>query len=136
MDRPDDVLTAVILPALEKAGGRIENEQGATELVERTSAICPGAAGRALRLLVDGDEWRSLPHIAAEPLRKALENLLSSGDPEARAEAEATIHVLGAKPSWNTEPLGGHCRAAGDPRLHPDRAMTFIYFYLLLTASA
>jgi hypothetical protein len=96
-DRPEDVLTTVILPALEKAGGRTENEQGATELVERTVTICPGAAGRALRLLVDGDEWRSLPHIAAEPLRRALEKLMASGDPEARAEAEATIHMLGAQ---------------------------------------
>jgi hypothetical protein len=79
------------------AGGRTENEQGATELVERTSTICPGAAGRALHLLVDGDEWRSLPHVAAEPLRRALENLMGSEDPEARAEAEATIHILGAQ---------------------------------------
>lgn len=96
-DRPDDVLTTVILPALEKAGGRTENEQGATELVERTSTICPGAAGRALRLLVDGDEWRSLPHIAAGPLRRALENLMASPDPEVNADAEATIHILGAQ---------------------------------------
>ena len=96
-DKPVDVLTAIILPALEKTGGRTENEQGATELVERTSTICPDAAGRALRLLVDGDEWRSLPHVAAEPLRRALENLMGSEDPEAHADAEATIHILGAQ---------------------------------------
>ena len=73
-DLPDDVLTTIILPALEKAGGRTENEQGATEFVERTSMICPGCT-RALHLLVDGDEWRSLPHVAAEPLRRALDTL-------------------------------------------------------------
>jgi hypothetical protein len=96
-DRPGEVLTSIILPALEKSGGRTENEQGATELVDRMSTTCPGAAGRALHLLVDGDEWHSLPHIAAEPLRSALQKLMGSGDPEARAEAEATIHILGAQ---------------------------------------
>jgi hypothetical protein len=96
-DRPSEVLTSIILPALEKSCGRTENEQGATELVDRISTTCPGAAGRALHLLVDGDEWHSLPHIAAEPLRSALQKLMASGDPEARAEAEATIHILGAQ---------------------------------------
>lgn len=96
-DRPDDVLTTVILPALEKTDGRTENEQGAAELVDRISTTSPGAAVRALHLLVDGDEWHSLPHVAAEPLRSALQKLMASGDPEARAEAEATIHILGAQ---------------------------------------
>lgn len=91
------MLTTIILPALEKSGGRTENEQGATELVDRISTTSPGAAGRALHLLVDGDEWRSLPHIAAQPLRSALQNLMASRDPDARAEAEATIHILGAQ---------------------------------------
>lgn len=97
IDRPEDVLIGIILPALEKTGGRTENEQGATELVERTSTVSAGPAGRAIRLLVDGDEWHSLPHVAAEPLRRALETLIASDDSEARAEAEATIHILGAQ---------------------------------------
>lgn len=96
-DRPEDVLEGIILPALTKTGGRTENEQGSTELVARMSAGRPAPAARALRLLVDGDEWHSLPHVAAEPLRRALEDLIASRDPEARTEAEATIHILGAQ---------------------------------------
>ncbi|MEA2519345.1 MAG: hypothetical protein QOF49_1425, partial [Chloroflexota bacterium] len=94
---PEDVLEGIILPALTKTGGRTENEQGSTELVARMSAGRPAPAARALRLLVDGDEWHSLPHVAAEPLRRALEDLIASRDPEARTEAEATIHILGAQ---------------------------------------
>ncbi len=96
-DRHDDVLQDIILPALTKTAGRTENEQGSTELVARMSTICPAAAARALRLLVDGDEWHSLPHVAGEPLRRSLETLISSQDPDARTEAEATIHILGAQ---------------------------------------
>lgn len=96
-DRPDEVLQGIILPALTKTAGRSENEQGSAELVARMSTSCPAPAARTLRLLVDGDEWHALPHVAAEPLRRALEALIASRDPEARTEAEATIHILGAQ---------------------------------------
>jgi hypothetical protein len=96
-DCRDTILEKIILPALMKTRGHTENERGTTELVARMATSHPGPAARALHLLVDGDEWHSLPHVAAEPLRRALEDLIASGDPEARTEAEATIHILGAQ---------------------------------------
>ena len=70
-----------------------ENEPGVADLIARSSAEAPVPAAQALRLLVRGDRWRSLPHIAGGDLRRALE-ILRSAVPEARSVAGETVDLL------------------------------------------
>lgn len=96
-DHEHDVLVDIVLPALEKAHGETENEPGAAALAARRSTTDPRSAARVLQLLVAGDPWRSLPHVAAAELRQALERLMRGGDDDARAIAEEVINTLGAQ---------------------------------------
>jgi hypothetical protein len=96
-DEESEVLQQIVLPALERTGGLIENEQGVADLIARCSLNHPTIAAKALRLLVDGDPWQSLPHVAAGELRRALTALMRSGDTKARVVAEDVIHTLGAR---------------------------------------
>jgi hypothetical protein len=50
-----------------------------------------------LQLLVAGDPWRSLPHVAGVELRQALELVMKGADNEARDIAEDVINTLGAQ---------------------------------------
>lgn len=96
-DSERDILETILLPALEKTGGATENEQGATSLASRIASEMPREAARLLQLLVAGDQWHSLPHIAATELRAALEQIMQSADREARATAADVINTLGAQ---------------------------------------
>ncbi len=96
-DHSDEVLNEIILPALEKTRGRTENESGVVELAARLAEAQPLAAAQTLRLLVEGDRWHSLPHVAGDPLRRGLETAMSSHDEAATRVAEETIHTLGAQ---------------------------------------
>lgn len=78
-DHEHDVLRVLVLPALEKTRGETENEAGAARLAARLSTDDPPSAARVLQLLVAGDPWRSLPHVAGAELRQALELLM--GEP-------------------------------------------------------
>jgi hypothetical protein len=49
------------------------------------------------QLLVEGDEWHPLPHVASAELRDALERLISSSDEEAVHIAADVINTLGAQ---------------------------------------
>lgn len=121
VNRSEEVLIEIILPALEKTRGRTENESGVAELAARLAQTQPLPAARALRLLVEGDELHSLPHVAADPLRRGLETLMASNDGGARRVAEETIHTLGAQGFLEYRNLLNRAgRAAGDqrPQLH------------------
>ena len=95
-DLEAEILERIVLPALERTRGATDDEPGVADLIARCSAANPLAAARALRLLVDGDPWHSLPHIAADELRRALDVLTVSDDPEAREISERVVHTLGA----------------------------------------
>jgi hypothetical protein len=92
-DRPQEVLETIVLPALELSRGETEGEPGLADLVARCAESQPRAAARALELLVSGDRWRSLPHIAAEPLRRSLA-ILRTGDTETRSIVSRTVELL------------------------------------------
>jgi hypothetical protein len=96
-DHERDVLVGIVLPALEKTGGETENEPGAAALAARRSTTDPRSAARVIQLLVAGDPWRSLPHVAAAELRQALDQLRQGSDRDARAIAEDVINTLGAQ---------------------------------------
>jgi len=92
-----DVLDRILLPALEKTGGATENGQGAAGFASRIAPTMPHGAARVVQLLVAGDEWKALPHIAATELRATLDQVMRSEDPEARAIAIDVINTLGAQ---------------------------------------
>jgi hypothetical protein len=92
-----DILETVLLPALEKTNGATEDEPGAAAFANRVAREMPLEAGRIMQLLVAGDEWRSLPHLASAELRSALETIMSCGDAEARLVAADVINTLGAQ---------------------------------------
>jgi hypothetical protein len=96
-DHEPEVLRALLLPALEKTRGETENEAGAARLAARLSTDEPVSAARVLQLLVAGDPWRSLPHVAGVELRQALGQLMNGADKDARAVAEDVINTLGAQ---------------------------------------
>lgn len=96
-DRADEVLATIVLPALEKTGGATDNEAGTAALAARMAAASPRPAARVLQLLVDGDPWRSLPHVAVAELRSALEVLVDSADEDAKAIAADIVNTLGAQ---------------------------------------
>ena len=50
-----------------------------------------------VQLLVEGDQWHSLPHVASAELQDALERLLMSSDREAADVAVDVINTLGAQ---------------------------------------
>lgn len=96
-DQEGEVLRKILLPALEKTRGETENEAGTARLAARMATTDPRSAGRVLQLLVAGDPWRSLPHVAGAELREALDRLMGGTDGEARAVAEDVINTLGAQ---------------------------------------
>jgi hypothetical protein len=96
-DHADEVLELIVLAALEKTGGVTENEVGAADLVARQASDKSRVAARVLQLLVAGDPWRSLPHVAAADLRCALQAIIGSQDDEAREIAMDVVHTLGAQ---------------------------------------
>lgn len=96
-DHEHEVLVSILLPALEKTRGETESEPGAAALAARRSTADPRSAARLIQLLVEGDPWRSLPHVATAELRQALEQLMRGNDSEARAIAEDVINTLGAQ---------------------------------------
>jgi hypothetical protein len=93
-DRAEAVLEEIVLPALERSGGATDDEPGLTDLVSRCAIARPLSSAQALDLLVRGDEWRSLPHIAGADLQRALETLRIA-DPETRVIVQRTVDVLG-----------------------------------------
>jgi hypothetical protein len=93
-DRPEEVLEEIVLPALERCGGTTEDEPGLADLVSRCAQTRPLASARALELLVRGDQWHSLPHIAGTDLQRALE-ILRVADTETRAVVSRTVDLLG-----------------------------------------
>jgi hypothetical protein len=95
-ERGDEVL-AIVLPALEKTGGATDNEVGMASLAARMATGSPRPSARVLQLLVDGDPWRSLPHVAAAELRTALEVLVASADEDAKVIAQDIVNTLGAQ---------------------------------------
>jgi hypothetical protein len=96
-EEEQDILERIVLPALEKTHGATENEPGSVGLAARLSATCPRSAARAIQLLVEGDQWHSLPHVASAELRQALETLVVSDDLDAREIASDVINTLGAQ---------------------------------------
>jgi hypothetical protein len=95
-DASDEILE-ILLAALEKTAGATENESGAVALAARMSTTRPRAAARMVQLLVEGDQWHSLPHVASAELQDALERLLMSSDREAADVAVDVINTLGAQ---------------------------------------
>jgi hypothetical protein len=93
-DRAEAVLEEIVLPALERSGGATDDEPGLTDLVSRCALARPLSSAQALELLVRGDEWHSLPHIAGADLQRALE-ILRVADAETRAVVRRTVDVLG-----------------------------------------
>jgi hypothetical protein len=87
----------LLLAALEKTAGATENEPGAVALAARMSPTRPRSAARLVQLLVEGDEWHSLPHVASAELQDALQQLISSSDKEAMQIASDVINTLGAQ---------------------------------------
>lgn len=87
----------LLLAALEKTAGATENEPGAVALAARMSPTRPRSAARLVQLLVEGDEWHSLPHVASAELQDALQQLISSSDEEAMQIASDVINTLGAQ---------------------------------------
>lgn len=104
-DGAGDVVDGVLLPALEKTGGATENEPGAAALGARIATERPRSAARLIQLLVEGDRWHSLPHVASSELRQALERLMGSGDGEARRIAVDVINTLGAQGFLEFRPI-------------------------------
>jgi hypothetical protein len=96
-DHKDDVLTDILLPTLEKTGGRIDNEEACITFVGSLASDLPAQAARALQLLIEGDEWRVLPRLAAVEIREGLERLLATHDSRAREIASDVVHTLGAR---------------------------------------
>lgn len=97
-DDPDgQVLERIVLPALERTAGATKDESGVADLIARRSNANPLAAAKSLRLLVDGDPWHSLPHIASDELRRALDVLSTTANPQAREISESVVHTLGAR---------------------------------------
>jgi len=95
-DADGQVLERIVLPALERTAGATDDESGVADLIARRSTANPLVAAKALRLLVEGDPWHSLPHIASDELRRALDLLTTSSDPQAREISESVVHTLGA----------------------------------------
>ena len=93
-DRPEAVLEEIVLPALERSGGATDDEPGLTDLVSRCANTRPLLSARALELLVRGDEWHSLPHIAGAELQRALE-ALRVADRETRVVVRRIVDLLG-----------------------------------------
>lgn len=96
-DEEQHVLDQILLPALEKTKGLTENEPGAAGLAARLSTGNPRSAARLIQLLVGGDQWHSLPHVATAELRQALEQLMAGDDMGARRIASDVIDTLGAQ---------------------------------------
>lgn len=96
-DSEQEVLSQVVLPALERTGGAAADDTGVAELIARTAQADPISAARALRLVVDGDPWNALPMVAASELREALAVLLGAAPETAREAAKHIIHDLGAR---------------------------------------
>src|SRR5439155_24814090 len=96
-DADGQVLERIVLPALERTAGATDDESGVADLIARRAAANPVAAAKALRLLVEGDPWHALPHIASDALRRALDVLTTSGDHQAREISESVVHTLGAR---------------------------------------
>lgn len=92
-DRAAHVLESIVLPTLERTGGVTQNEPGVADLIARSCGEAPIPAAQALRLLVRGDRWRSLPHVAGGDLRHALE-ILRTAVPAARSVAGETVNLL------------------------------------------
>ena len=90
-------ISEILLAALEKTAGATENESGAAALAARMSTTRPSSAARMVQLLVEGDQWHSLPHVASAELQDALERLLKSSDQEAADIAKDVINTLGAQ---------------------------------------
>jgi hypothetical protein len=91
-----EVLEGIVLPALERTGGATDDETGVADLIARCSTAKPLVAASALRLLVNGDTWHALPHIAGDNLRRALAALTVASDAEARTISRGVVHTLGA----------------------------------------
>jgi hypothetical protein len=89
------VLEQIILPAV-RTNGATDDETGIADLIARRAATEPAAAAKALQLLVVGDRWHALPHIAPLELRQALEILTGSIDAAAREISQSVLHTLGA----------------------------------------
>lgn len=105
-DESDEILE-ILLSALEKTAGVTENEPGAVALAARMAAARPSSAARLVQLLVEGDQWHSLPHIASAELQSALERLLTSDDEEVAHIAADIINTLGAQGFLEFRPLLG-----------------------------
>jgi hypothetical protein len=96
-DNEREVLETILLPALEKTAGTTEDEPGAAAFAGRVAGHMPREAGRMVQLLVAGDQWHSLPHLAAAEVRSALAVIMASGDPDARAIGSDVVNTLGAQ---------------------------------------
>jgi hypothetical protein len=92
----EEILAEIVLPALERTGGRAADAPGVATLIARQARVQPDAAVRALRLLVDGDEYLAVARLARDQLREGLPALLDA-TPEVAARARQLIHDLGAR---------------------------------------
>jgi hypothetical protein len=92
----EEVLAEIVLPALERTGGRATDAPGVATLIARQARVQPDAAVRALRLLVDGDEYLAVASLARDQLREGLSALLDA-TPDVAVRARQLIHDLGAR---------------------------------------
>jgi hypothetical protein len=54
-------------------------------------------AARTIQLIVEGDQWNSLPYIAVDDLRLALEQLICTETDDVRHVAGDVVNTLGAQ---------------------------------------
>jgi hypothetical protein len=96
---PADALSRVLLPAMRRSGGRVADGPGVAELAARQAEEQPGLAIEALRLLIDGDEYGVVSHLAEGQLRDCLAKLLRSDDAKIVDAARRIVNDLGAQGS-------------------------------------
>jgi hypothetical protein len=104
----NDVLSSIVLPAMRRARGRVADVTGVTTLMADQAESQPAAVAEALRLLIDGDEYGSVPHLAEGQLRLTFSRLLASADGAVVDQARQMLHDLGARGSRQFRDLLGH----------------------------
>ncbi len=81
---------------------------GVATLLADQAETQPAVVVEAMRLLVDGDEYGSVPHLAEGQLRLAFSRLLASADSAVVDQARQLLHDLGARGFRQFRDLLGH----------------------------
>lgn len=96
-DRTGAILRTVVVPAMRRSGGKVDDQVGVAEAIRREASKDGRTAIEALDLLVEGDTDGALPSLAKEEIREALSVLLQSTDHEVSERARSVVNRLGAR---------------------------------------